>query len=147
MVQVISKSKINLNVRKLTSVLNEVVKKVGFENKIISLSLVNDSEIQKINKVYRKKDMATDVISYKVDEDDFIVGGKEPVFGEIVISYETAREQAKELQTSFLDRVIVLFIHGLVHVLGYDHEKSVAEAKKMVNQEERLIRFVKKIKK
>lgn len=143
MVNIICKSRVSLDTERLTQLANQVLKKVGFKNKTINLILIDDQEIQEINKTYRGKNKSTDVISYQVADNDFVVGDDDSIFGEIVISYQTAIEQAKELRVSLFERLLVLFIHGFVHILGYDHEKSVAAAKQMVNKEKELLNIIK----
>lgn len=85
----------------------------------VELLLTNNAEIQKLNKQYRGKDYATDVLSFPMDEDNL---------GQIVISLDKAQEQANELGQSFTEELRFLFTHGLLHLHGHDHENPEDEA-------------------
>lgn len=93
----------------------------------VSLTLCDNEYIRKLNKEYRNKDSATDVLSFPLYEDgnfdtfECISGA---MLGDIVISLERAREQAAELGHGFLREVAFLAIHSTLHLLGYDHERS-----------------------
>lgn len=110
-------------------------------NPIISVSLINNKQIHKINKKYRQIDRPTDVISFAfMDGDD----SKEKVFhstqtvclGDIYISIEKAEEQAKEYGHSIERELSFLYVHGLLHLLGYDHMKKEDEEIMFPLQEE-----------
>lgn len=93
---------------------------------IISVSFVDNKYIHKINKKYRHIDRPTDVISFAFldTEGDYdkILSTKGPVvLGDIYISIEKAKEQAEEYQHSLHRELCFLFVHGLLHLLGYDH--------------------------
>jgi len=99
------------------------IKKDLFD-KEISLSFVEASEIQALNKQYRNKDSVTDVLSFEVSADPNL---DIPVLGDIVICIERAIEQAKEIRQSQKREFAFLFVHGLLHLLGYDHETPKEE--------------------
>ncbi|RYA24562.1 rRNA maturation RNase YbeY [Malaciobacter halophilus] len=86
-------------------------------NKDIELIITNNDEIQEINKEHRQKDMPTDVLSFPLEFDM-----PNMPLGSIVISNEFVQEKAKEYNHSIQDEFTLLFIHGLLHLLGYDHE-------------------------
>lgn len=88
------------------------------KNVSVDISLVSDMQIQKLNKKYRGKNKPTDVLSFTVDE---LVDGKR-FLGDIIIANETARRQAKETGHSAREEFTFLALHGLLHLLGYDHE-------------------------
>ena len=92
---------------------------------IISVSLVDNEFIHKINKEYRNIDRPTDVISFAfLDNEDRqqLYKSKEPVvLGDIYISIDKAKEQASEYGHSLNRELCFLFVHGLLHLLGYDH--------------------------
>ena len=92
---------------------------------IISVSLVDNEFIHKMNKEYRGIDRPTDVISFAfLDNEDRVslYKSKEPVvLGDIYISIDKAKEQAVEYQHSLERELSFLFVHGLLHLLGYDH--------------------------
>ena len=93
----------------------------------VSVTFCDNAYIRALNKKYRNKDKATDVLSFPMYEDgDFdpveCVGGA--MLGDIVISVERTREQAQELGNTFLHEISFLAIHSTLHLLGYDHERS-----------------------
>ena len=102
----------------------------GYSNDCeVSVTLTDNEGIPALNKQYRKKDKATDVLSfpmYDFDNDDEIELEMDDsvALGDIVISLERAREQAKEVGNSFIEEVAFLTVHSTLHLLGYDHERS-----------------------
>lgn len=80
----------------------------------ISVVLTNDDSIQALNKQYRDKDKATNVLSFPQDD--------EILLGDVILAFETISREAKELDKSFEDHFQHLLVHGLLHLLGYDHE-------------------------
>lgn len=106
----------------------KIKKIVGEKTGKISLIIVNDKEIHKINKECRGADKPTDVISFEYMEDSSAVYGESVVVGDIFISLDTAKRQAKE-HTHLLQKELgILFVHGLLHVLGFDHNSDKEEA-------------------
>lgn len=96
----------------------------------MSLALVTDLEIHQLNRQYRAKDKATDVLAFPLADEiqPFLLG-------EIIISVETAMRQARCRGLSLQEEVQVLLIHGILHLLGYDHEVSRSEAIRMHRKE------------
>ncbi len=85
---------------------------------------VNDAYIRRLNKAYRGKDKPTDVLSFNYDD------GAESLAGEIYISVDTAKRQAKVFKHPLQSELNKLFVHGFLHIHGYDHEKD-ADYKRM----------------
>lgn len=119
----------------LKSVVREaIMRTLDYEDFIydasVSVTFCDNEYIRKLNKRYRNKDKATDVLSFPMyDDGDFDVAEciSGAVLGDIVISLERAREQAKEIGNSFLHEVAFLTVHSTLHLLGYDHERSAEE--------------------
>ena len=108
------------------------------QNKVeLSLALVGDDEIHDLNSRYRKKNKPTDVLSFPSEG---IVAGDNRLLGDVVISVETAKRQAKERKRSLKDEMVTLLIHGILHLLGYDHERSVKDARIMHELEKKVYR-------
>ncbi|MFZ5475714.1 MAG: rRNA maturation RNase YbeY [Myxococcota bacterium] len=97
----------------------------------LSVLLCDDAFIRNLNAQWRKKDQPTDVLSFPMDEDDNL--------GDVVISVETARRQAEEHGHSLERELRVLLVHGLCHVLGFDHETGEADAAEMRAKEAELL--------
>ncbi len=107
---------------------------VGERDAAISVTLVNDSAIQEINREQRGKDAPTDVLSFPLEPEPF---AQERLLGDIVISIDTAKRQANDYDAPLQRELYRLLIHGLLHVLGHDHMKA-AERAKMEGEERRL---------
>ena len=95
----------------------------GVENSELSITLTDDEHIHALNKKFRGVDRATDVLSFAFRESDEpeILDSTVDVLGDVIISLERAAAQADEFGHSFLREVIFLEVHGLLHLLGYDH--------------------------
>lgn len=95
----------------------------GVKNGEFSITLTDDAHIHALNKKFRGVDRATDVLSFAFRESDEpeIVGADFEILGDVIISLERAKMQAEEFGHSFLREVIFLEVHGLLHLLGYDH--------------------------
>jgi len=97
---------------------------------IVSVTLCDAEYIKTLNKNYRGKDKATDVLSFPIYEDgnfdvsECISGA---LLGDVVISIPRAKEQAKEVGNPFLKEIAFLTVHSILHLLGYDHERSADE--------------------
>ena len=104
----------------------------------LSVALVDDAEIARLNRDYRDKSRPTDVLSFSLVEGDHSDhrGG---MLGDVVISVETAAQQAGERHRSLDETVTRLMIHGVLHLIGHDHEVD-AEARAMAAEERRLWR-------
>lgn len=97
----------------------------------VSAILVDDDYIHELNYQYRGKDTATDVLSFALnegDEPEIINGPEENLLGDIVISLETASRQAEEFGHSLERELAYLSVHGMLHLLGYDHEEETDRA-------------------
>ncbi len=103
----------------------------------LSLSLVGDRAIRRLNRTWRKKDKPTDVLSFPAGEAPRGTPGPR-LLGDVVISLDTARRQAKEYERSLDVEMARYLAHGILHLLGHDHEKP-SEARRMASLEERLL--------
>ena len=93
----------------------------------VSIALVSDQRIRALNRAYRRKDYATDVLSFPSEP---LALSPEPFLGEIVIARGVARRQARDARHSELTELRVLALHGLLHLLGYDHERDGGEMRR-----------------
>ena len=102
--------------------------------------LTDDAAIRELNRDYRESDQPTDVLSFPLADPGSIGDPERAVFlGEIYVSLETARAQARAARRPFPREVAHLVIHGLLHLLGYDH-RTRAERRRMAALEARLLR-------
>jgi len=105
----------------------------GYPEAEACLVFTDDEEIAELNSRWRGKDLATDVLSFPTNA--------EPTLGDIVISVETAARQAKELKVSLAEELLRLFIHGFLHLLGFDHQDE-KDAVAMDKKEQELFDIV-----
>lgn len=96
----------------LSIILNELTKKE------VELIFVDDAQIKEINKTHRNKDESTDVLSFPLDFP------QASLLGSVIISLDTAKAASIELGHSLEEEIKILFIHGILHLLGFDHEKD-----------------------
>lgn len=101
-----------------------VLTRLGVDDAEVSVLVTGDDRVRELNRSYRGVDASTDVLSFPGGE-DLPSGGR--WLGEVVISLETARRQAVELGHGELEEVEELLLHGILHLLGYDHEHDGGE--------------------
>ena len=108
----------------------------GAEDAEVSVTLTDDAHIHELNRIYRAVDRPTDVLSFALTESEEpeIVGAKpHEVLGDLVISLERAQAQAEEYGHSALRELSFLTVHGMLHLLGYDH---IEQAERQEMEEE-----------
>ncbi len=96
-------------------------KKLEVKNPTVSITIVDNKKIKEINRDYRNKDSETDVISFAFEESDDYEYPDMRLLGEIYISIDKAKSQAEEYGHSLKREICFLTVHGLLHLLGYDH--------------------------
>lgn len=111
----------------LEEVLNYTLKKLNINNSTFSIILTSDDEIKDLNKVYRDKDMVTDVISFALN-DNKTFSPLINVLGDIYISIPQMQRQAINYNHSEKRELSFLAVHGLLHLLGYNHENKSEES-------------------
>ena len=116
-------------------------KKYQFINKKVNFTLLlsNNKGIKKLNKEFRNKNKSTDVLSFPFNKKKRI--SKKTYIGDIIISYNFMNKPKSQNLKDFKEKVIKTFIHGFLHLLGFDHVKD-KDYKKMLNEEERLFKLV-----
>ena len=117
-------------------------KKYQFSNKKISFSLLlsNNKNIKKLNKVFRRKNKSTDILSFPIDKKINI--SNNTYLGDIIISYDYLDKPKSQDLKLFKKKVIKIFIHGLLHLLGFDHKKN-KNYLKMLKEENLLYKHLK----
>lgn len=119
----------------LKGVLEYALKYEKIENSEFNIIFVDSNKIHEINREYRNVDRVTDVISFAL-EDNLDIKLDHRVLGDIYICVERAHEQALEYGHSFLREICFLSVHGLLHLLGYDHMKEEDEKVMFTKQDE-----------
>jgi probable rRNA maturation factor len=105
-----------------------------------SLVLSDDDQLHQLNKLYRGKDRPTDVLSFPMREGDFArlhASLPDALLGDVIVSVPTARKQANERGKELMDELTMLIAHGLLHLLGWDHD-TPAKDKRMCAETQRL---------
>ena len=132
-----TEEKLEKELNELKELLEDFCKREELNNVIFNIIIVNEDKIQEINKNYRNIDKVTDVISFALEDEHNM---KEPdevrVLGDIYICIEKVHQQAKEYGHSFKRELTFLAVHGLLHLLGYDHMNKIDEEKMFKKQEE-----------
>ncbi len=121
----------------------KLLEDLGFHDKELSILLTSDQAIAELNKTYLGRQGPTNVIAFPME--DQAHGGRpiSPMLGDIVVSVDTAIKEADQTGENVIEAIDRLLIHGLLHLSGYDHERSEAEARRMRAQEERLMALIK----
>ena len=114
---------------KCYELLKDLINEKTFGNPgTVDLVLVTDPVIEVMNKEYRNKNGPTDVVSFAyLEVTDFDKSADEIIVGDIFISVDTAKKQAKKAKHSFEKEMEILFVHGLLHLLGFDHNNDKEE--------------------
>ena len=120
--------------RRIEEKVHRILEILGVENAELSILITDDAHIRDLNRTYRGKDSPTDVLSFPIDA---TVGGRR-ILGDVVVSIDTAERQAKVMGTTIEDVVDRLLIHGVLHLLGYDHEGEGEEAKEFFRLEDKV---------
>lgn len=122
----------------LNSLIDRTLVHEGVEKAIFSIIFVGNEEIQFINKTYRDIDRVTDVISFAFEDNEEEVS-ETRMLGDIYIAIPKMIEQAQEYGHSEKRELSFLVVHGLLHLLGYDHTKSKEDEEIMFNLQEELL--------
>ena len=117
-------------------VLDLAIQKEKVEDAYFTLIIVDNAEIQKINREYRKKDRPTDVITFALEDNAIDPNLPIRLLGEIYLSIDQAKIQATEYQHSLKRELCFLAVHGFHHLLGYDHMTKEEEKRMFQKQEE-----------
>ena len=111
----------------INKLLDFALKYQNINNAIFNIIIVDEATIREINKIYRDKDSVTDVISFALEDDKTFIKTDFRILGDIYICLNKAKSQALEYNHSFLREIAFLSIHGLLHLLGYDHMEKEDE--------------------
>ncbi len=125
----------------IEKVVNKALEIERVKNASCSIIIVDNNYIHKLNKEYRGIDRVTDVISFALEDDDSVlIPNGIRLLGDIYISLDKAKDQAKEYGHSLKRELCFLAVHGIYHLLGYDHE-SEEDAKIMFKKQEEVLEY------
>jgi probable rRNA maturation factor len=107
----------------------------------LSILFVGDARIRALNRQYLQRDKPTNVLAFPMREGE--ASGFQPnLLGDLVISVETAKRQSSQFGLNEMSMVTLLMIHGILHLIGYDHERSKKEARQMALKQKQLLQKV-----
>lgn len=135
-VALINKRKYPVSPAAVARIARTAAKKIKKNKGTIDIAVVGDRDIKKLNRLWRKVNRPTDVLAFAWDEDKKI---QSDFLGQIVISYPRIVAQAKEYCVPLTQEFARILVHGIMHLAGYDHNKS-AEARKMFALQESIIK-------
>ncbi|RII26836.1 MAG: rRNA maturation RNase YbeY [Geobacter sp.] len=127
-----------VSIRNLRKVAERILNALGLPTSELSVVIVGDRSIRILNREYLGRDKSTNVISFSMQEGEF--GHVSPdLLGDVAVSADTCAREAVEGGITFNSRLVFLLLHGILHLAGYDHERSgEAEALRMESKEQEL---------
>ena len=136
MVEYINNTSYEVDLDTLKKVIDIALKEEKVENAYFNIIFIDNEEIHKINKQYRNIDRETDVISFALEDDSTYPILDFRMLGDIYISVDRIKSQAKDYGHSEVRETCFLAVHGLLHLLGYDHTKSEEDEKIMFEKQD-----------
>lgn len=115
-------------------VVKNILYKEGLDFGKVSIAFLPEKRVREINKVYRRQDKATDVLSFGRNKAD--LASKEPFLGEVVVCPSVVWRNAGKKRLEFNEEITRCLIHGVLHLLDYDHKGRTKEAKRMLEKQE-----------
>ena len=126
--------------RAFVTVAQKILHASGEPEAELSVEIVGNARIRRLNRQYRQHDHPTDVLAFPMRE---APGPRTRLLGDVVISLHKATEQASEYQHSLDEELSRLLTHGILHLLGYDHERGDKEARRMFRKERAIHQMLK----
>ncbi len=132
--------RILLNLKKVRSATQRILTELGLLDAELSLLLVDDAQIQDLNRRYLHRDKPTNVLAFPMREGEFSTLHSN-LLGDLVISVETAKRQSDRFGLNEMEMVILLMVHGVLHLIGYEHEGTRKGAREMSLKQKELFRI------
>lgn len=126
---------LNIDSRKVKALARKTLFFIGKNNVELSIVLVSDRAMQKLSRQYRGIDRTTDVLSFNVK----VHGIPSKILGDVVINVQMAQSQSLDNQVELYEEISRLLVHGILHLIGYDHEKSVQDYHMMINKQNEIL--------
>lgn len=149
MVEINNLTAVSIDQDFIKHIVDTVLKGENREKKEVSLAFVGPRRIKEINRRYRKKNRVTDVLSFpesEVEMKEFGIGElqeNKSILGEMVVCLKEVKKNSRRYKINFETELARVIIHGVLHLLGYDHEKSEEEKEKMQKKEEYYLSLIK----
>ena len=128
--------RVRFDLARLDRFAQAILSDVGEASAELGILFVGDQRMRGLNRRYRGKDRTTDVLAFAMREAPHSSAG---LLGDVVIAVPTAARQAKQGQRSLDEELAVLLVHGILHLCGYDHERSEKEARRMYRRERMIL--------
>ena len=132
---------IPLNLGKIRRAAQRILTELGFLEAELSLLFVNDPQIQALNRKHLGRDEPTNVLAFPMREGEFSTLHPH-LLGDLVISVETAKRQSNRFGLNDMEMVILLMVHGVLHLIGYEHEGTKKGAREMTLKQRELFHCV-----
>jgi len=132
--------RILLNLRKVRRATQRILTELGLLDAELSLLLVDDAMIQDLNRRYLNRDKPTNILAFPMREGEFSTLHPH-LLGDLVISVETAKRQSNRFGLDEMEMVILLMVHGVLHLIGYEHEGTKKGAREMTLKQKELFRI------
>ena len=133
---------INIDCNDIENIIIKIMDHLDCRNQEVSILLTGNKYIRRLNQEFRSIDQPTDVLSFPQNADEDPCIPEKIILGDIAVSLDIAKAQAKEHGLDFKEEIILLLIHGILHLLGYDHEISEQEEKQMRNKTRELFKLI-----
>ena len=133
--------RIPLDLRKIRRAAQRLLTELGLLEAELSVLLVNDLQIQALNQRYLRRDKPTNVLAFPMREGEFSTLHPH-LLGDLVISAETAKRQSNRFGLDAMEMVILLMVHGVLHLIGYEHEGTKKGAREMSLKQKNLFHHI-----
>ena len=134
--------RVTFNQACLVRLARAILSDVGEASAELGILFVGDQRMRGLNRRYRGKDRTTDVLAFPMRG---VPHSSSHLLGDVVIAVPTAARQAKQGQRSLDEELTVLLVHGILHLCGYDHERSETEARRMYRRERMILRSISRL--
>ena len=134
--------RVTFNQACLVRLARAILSDVGEASAELGILFVGDQRMRVLNRRYRGKDRTTDVLAFPMRG---VPHSSSHLLGDVVIAVPTAARQAKQGQRSLDEELTVLLVHGILHLCGYDHERSETEARRMYRRERMILRSISRL--
>jgi probable rRNA maturation factor len=132
---------IPLDSKRIRGAAQRTLDDLGFPDAELSILLVDDAQIQDLNRRHLGQDKPTNVLAFAMREGEFSTLNPD-LLGDVVISVETAQRQSNRFRLDDMKMVILLMVHGILHLLGYEHEGTRKGAREMAIKQKELFRHI-----
>ena len=134
MIEINNLTTVSLDNDSLERIVKNVLEEEGIKEEVdLSIAFVGDGRMRRANKKYKGKNRTTDVLSFPAEEKYFKIEKRD--IGEVVICLSEVKKNSKRYNSEFEKEVARVLIHGVLHLLGYDHEKTEKKAEEMENKQ------------